>query len=340
LQEAYTCPSRDPDAVSAAWKRADNSLLELLKSDCPIGIIPQHVASVAGDANKVDFELRLIIRTAETRGLKNVFTGYQETAQSLSSSLMSEVIPPDTFLDISSQPFAHGSDLYWATRGEQINQGAINVLHLEPIKRIAKINEWPLITGLVRDPGVSKEVYLANAVDETAKHEIAHSVLPYKNAIVTKRIGAGTTESSILEELKAESVGISLFLHQFEGREAELEEQAKLHLLSKIGVTFDSLVNKSSEVGSSGERYYYAAVTVFDCLLESGSLERNDDGTYTIIDAVQGLRAISSLGQEVLSKFYANQDSNSDKVVDYIGSIRALKQKTSIVQLGDDLRIV
>jgi len=120
MAETYGSRETTSEKLFYQWQALLRSFVTLAETGCPIMLTPQNCASVAGEANKVDVELRFGIRTNRTRDLESACTLLRKPAQEIidqhKESLKTPyLIPPVIF---NFQPFAHGPNLFWYTMGE------------------------------------------------------------------------------------------------------------------------------------------------------------------------------------------------------------------------------
>lgn len=331
LAQAHQTEGQDPQKVGEAWEKVENNLFELLETNCPVFVFHSREMSV-GDGNIVDLEERVNIRTSETRADEEAVRIYVERISNLNKQYQFDSNPP--LFVIANQPSAHGPNTYWRTRGQEVG-GRLNIIHPEPCEDVAKLNELPLIEALI--PGAinadAEARYLHAAVEETVRHELGHSLAPSEDSTVRTRIG-NNAEMKILEELKAETVNMLMLNVEDMGAEEQY-----FAIMAKIGVSLDALKNKSSERGSSGERYYVPALAVVDRLLDCGTLIRNQDGTYKVENIEIGIRAIASIAEDLLTNYYCNPDCTPNQHIPWkANELRDLANtKSNVAQLLSDL---
>lgn len=338
LSEAYGSTETDVKKLPDLWEELSSLAVELAQNECPIMLIPEATPSVAGEANKVDAELRFGFQTKETKELKDYLKTASAKAEKLNllhqdalatkDRAIPEIVP-------NSQPFAFGPNLYWMTRG-QSDKGYI-FLHHNSITEVAAKRERPILERSIEGFSLNEAAYGRASVRETALHEIGHAVLSREDDDIHKRLGV-SPEADILEELKAETVGIKIFVETLDKTEENYSEKIKNQFFAKIGTLADYLLNKSSEIGSSGERYYYAAIALFDVLLKEGVLKEKDD-KYEITDAEKGLELIASAGTELLESFYANLEVTPEQVIASGKQLRAKKDTEPLKRFIENLKI-
>jgi hypothetical protein len=337
LSEMYGSSETDLEKLPKQWEELNKMAVNLAQDGCPIMLVPEATPSVAGEANKVDVELRFGLQTNETQKLKRYFKIASNTAQNFNvqyqealadkSRQIPEIVP-------NIQPFAFGPNLYWMTRGQ--SEPGFIFLHQGPITEIASQREKPILDRTIEGFSLDEISYGKAAILETGLHEIAHAVTPKEDDNVDKRLG-NSPEAAMLEELKAETVGIKILKETLDKSDPNYLETVKNQFFAKIGTLCDYLLNKSSEIGSSGERYYYAAITIFDLLLENEVLKEKDE-KYEVIDAEKGLELIANLGKNVIESFYANLKITPEEVKSYGSELRSKREKESIQRFLKNLK--
>ncbi|MDD4607234.1 MAG: hypothetical protein PHS07_02795 [Patescibacteria group bacterium] len=313
------------ETLDKNWKELYAQFGKISQSECPLMVIPQGNASVAGDASKVDIELRLGVKTLETREMENEFQSYRQTAQFMLDKV-------DTGLDekykipevnLNYQPFAFGSDLFWMTRGESDEKTISS--HVNSVADVAIVRELPLLQKTFLEMKTDQADYTKLAVDETVRHEIGHSVASWEDKKVLKRIGTGFN-ADVLEELKAETLGAEFFYQK--AIEANLDStEIKKHFSAKMGAMCDYLANKDKK--SEADRiYYYSGVAMFDKLLEQGVIVMSESGQYEITDAKKGFEVLGEIGKDILNNFHTNSKIKPKEVKQNLkGFIQGLKEK-------------
>lgn len=331
---AYKIKGTDIHQLNKSWQECDEVLIELLKTNCPIFVFPQHISALAS-GNIMDLELRINMRTKETRDIEERYEQLLEHVAEINMQYGFDRKPP--LLVVANQPSAHGTNLYWRTRGEELG-GKLSIVHPEPIEKVAELNEIPLIEKLfpnaLENVGIKR--YLRATFNETIRHELGHAVLPLDEPIMQERIGKSEYKY-IIEELKAETVNM-LILQADKDMPLELKYEK---VLAKIGTCLDVFMNKSHEEGSSGERYYIPALLIMDELLQSNVISRNSNGTYEIEDPELGIQSIAQIGKYILDNFYGSTLDNYEEMVsEYVSKIRQMLYSPTISQLLSDLTLI
>jgi len=324
MSAAYGSDEKDPEKLLAIWQSTYDFSAKVIAEGCPIVIIPQACATVAGAANKIDVEMRLGLITGKETNLMENSKSLQLTAEEKKKSLMADSqdgvlskdysIPP---VVVTTQPFAFGPNLYWNTEGESGENRIL--IHTDANTDIALEYYLPMINQVFKLEKVNHDGFVAAATKEAITHELGHMIMTCDDKNVKARIGYGTySEAEILEELKAETLGASILYAERSktpGHNFETEFQAIL------GTIMHYVFNKSSSSSTSGERYYYTGAYILKKLLEQGVLT-TDNGNYRVTDHKKGMKTISAIGDDVVKEFYSNTSSNSDRVVDFIETIK------------------
>ena len=283
--------------------------------------------SVAGDAAKADLEIRMGLRTAKTREQEaKVITPMSNKVDSINSNnqgILTDLEPARILL--CNTPFAFGPNLYWDTRGEERQ----NIVHPDANERNARLKELPFIRSLgITEATVSDEEYIQVALFGTIAHELGHKVLPATDSKVVQRMGI-TAGSNVLDESKAEGYGFVL--------QDEVADQKLLARLAAIlGTNVDYLLNKSSTLASSGERYYLTGYQVVQELQLAGFIGANGQ-----IDTANEQAAATSLrgfGNKVLS-YYTDPNITPANVDSYLAELRTQTgQKLGVTDIIAQLR--
>lgn len=317
MEKVYGSEKTDRKRLDDQWGRLRKTVYRSLEKDCPVSLIPQGTPSVAGDAEKVDVEIRLEIRTPQTKELEKSLHLKQllELAQKIIDQNQA-VLSNKNFkvrTSLTFQPFIFGPNIHWLTTGE--SQEGLTLTHENSVREVADVFEIPLLEKMFPQEKQDVGLYETAAVLETELHEMGHEVLSIDDDAVAKRIGESGSESTIIEELKAEAIGMHL-LDQALGQGIEGID-AKQQLVAKLGTTLNFLVNKSGDAGESGERYYLTGMAVLYRLLHvSGVIGKTEKG-YEILDARKGIKALAEMGQELI-RLYADGKTTPEKIVEYV----------------------
>lgn len=320
VSEAYGSDSVTPSQLYNQWKELMIEMRNLAIEGCPIMLVPQACPSVAGKAAKVDVEMRLGLRSPEVVEMEHEYEAIRQQSVELnkeySSALEKAVEVPALILN--SQPLAHGPNLYWMTRGEADSDRIIS--HTNAVREVAMAKEMPLASKVLGNILIDETAYALAAAGETITHEFGHTVLPMGDKRVRERIGSGGNQA-VIEEIKAVAGSMTLIDRAIKNNTLPDAIDPKMQLVAKIGTVANYFVSKSSEVNSSGERYYYAGVAVFDRLLSKGLL-KPDNGVYKLGPIKKCIEAIGEVGREVMD-LYANTETTPEKVAEFVQALRA-----------------
>lgn len=322
----------DPKTLEDSWQDLYDRGAELAEKGCPLMLIAQGDASVAGEADKVDVELRFGLQTRESRRAVGSFEKLCKIARALNKQYRDslEELPPTQKIVLNIQPLAFGPNLIWMSQAETSETKV--VAHMNPVVDAAVMKELPLLEKLKMAGESDGEWYRAAALLETVLHELGHTVMPTEDDRVDKRIGS----HEALDELKADTIGMLLMargmvLHP------SLRKIAERQLIAKIGTIANYLTGKSSVAHSAGEPYYLAGAAQLVALLESGALAESE-GRYVVTDARAGIEALAELGDSVLQRFYVDKASTPKKVAKYFAELRKLKEDPRLKRFVEVLR--
>jgi hypothetical protein len=286
-------------------------------------LIPQGCSAVSGEAGKVDAEIRLGLKTKETKEQESNFNNFTATAQEIinrhQDSLAKEYKIPS--VSLSYQPWAFGPNLYWLTRGESDESQILS--HTNAVTETALAKEIPLLKKIFKTAKIDDQEYAKASVTETVLHEIGHNVFVASDQKISKRIGA-SVEANILDELKAETVGLKVLSETAQKGNLPPGLDLKTQLLAKLGTNFDYLKNKSAQKSSAGEPYYICGATIIGGLLAKGLIRKKDSG-YEISDPAASIQEIVNIGDKVLA-FYTNSATKPTDVKNYIKELRNKSQ--------------
>lgn len=260
----------------------------------------------------------------------NKFTNIaQEILNDNRNSLAKDYKVPD--VNLNYQPWSFGPNLYWVTRGESGEDQILS--HTNAVNEVAVANEVPLLKKMF-NKDLDNSRYAKAAVTETVLHETAHNVLDSEDKKISKRIGK-SFETGILEELKAETVGLKILLTASQRGELPKGINLEDQLLAKLGTNLDYLKNKSDKKSGSGEPYYICGTAIIGALLEKGFIKKSSSG-YEITNPEACVKEISGIGDKVLS-FYTNSEGKPADVKEYIKELRSKGQAPLIKDLIKEL---
>ncbi len=295
--DTYGSSSQDPEEVAQQWQRLLSAFHDLMLDGCPLMLVPQTVPAVADAANKVDAELRLGFRTRESLELEQKLEQFYEVVQDISTEeepfLEKSFVLPKVFSN--HQAFAFGPNLYWMTRGEEGVEKI--VAHTNAVRDVARATALPALQK-VFEGEVDEASYDKAAVVGNCLHEWGHMILPKEDVAIRERIGA-TPETDVAEEIKADSGNMKI-VHRALEKGVSLDVHTQLY--AKLADICDYLANKSSELGTSGERYFTTGVAIISELLEKGHVVPSGD-RYKIVDDREAIVAIAEFHDRFLELY-------------------------------------
>ncbi|MFA7662296.1 MAG: hypothetical protein WCX88_00055 [Patescibacteria group bacterium] len=312
LASAHNLKQTDFEKNYKRWTKLSEQLVKLANSGCPIVIDFQGYSSVTGEAEKVDPELKLGLKTAETKKLEADIKPYQKEAKNLtqekSHALNESLKTPKPQLSIV--PLAFGENTYQSTRG--VSDKISIIVYIDKITEVATKREFPLIKKIFKDISYP-EKYNEAAIRENVLHELGHTVMVSEDENVIKRIDVGD-EVNILEESKAEMVGMTILKRRLKKIKDDVERNklAEIQFIAKLGTIFDSLVNKSPQ-GDSSPNYYYPALVMIDELLKN-EIIIPDGEYYKITNSYQGINILADKGLNILEKYYIDETATPNNV--------------------------
>lgn len=319
IARAYGSKETDPEKLDEMWDNLNTKTQELALAGCPLMIIPQGATAVAGEAEKVDIELRLAFQSEYTKKLEKLVDEYRFMAQNIVDSnqgvLNKHYEVPRQILNI--QYFSFGPNLTSITQAET-GEGFI-ASHINTIAELAKAKQIPLLEKLFPGEKINSEDYKDAAIIETSLHEYGHSMISTDDKKIHKKIGSGKA-ADVIEELKAETLAAKLLWDKHGGD----DEILKRHFLAKMGTVCDFLKDKSEK-----EEYYYPAIIMVHRLISQGAIAEKNGG-YEIIDCRKGVQALADLGMEILENFYLKKESNPADVREYFKQIKELEKEEKV----------
>lgn len=319
MSEVYGSDNIELKKLDKDWKNLYKIEADLNKTDCPIMLLPQGSASVTGEAGKVDIEMRLGLRTEETKRREKEFVVFKNIAQdfideSRGSFEKESTVPEITF---NYQPWAFGPNLNSVTVGE--SEKSQILVHANADREIVKQRELPVFKKIFSKEEPNLDEYLKAVINENTLHEIGHSVLDSEDKNIHKRIG-GSFESSVLDELKAETIGLKILQISEERGTLPPEINLRNQLLAKIGSSLNYLKNNSSQKGEDGEEYFICGATIIGRLLGKGLIKQNDDG-YELGETKDCLKEIVLISDQI-RPLYTSEDSRPSNVKFFINDLR------------------
>ncbi len=316
MSETYGSSETNPQELNEKWRTLYQTVTELAQDGCPIMFIPQATPMVAGDANKIDTELRFGFRTKEALSLEKELdlSGIKECAQEYSDLLRGGINKKTKIPEamVNFQPFAFGPNLTFFTTAESTEKSIIS--HHNVLNEIAD-NEMVLAENLLQKK-FDREKFRKICISSTTTHELGHLILPIEEETTTKKLGSASY-TNVLEELKGETTGLKiLFDYYKKNKTVDLEA----NLVYEIGALADYLINYSINDKSEGERYHLTGVAIVNRLIEKNVLIKVDDH-YETGDPEKVFEVISELAEETIS-FYIDPKKSRKDAKDYLEKIR------------------
>lgn len=331
MAETYGSAQTNPELLFDQWQQLLRRCQELAEEGCPIMLMPQNCPAVTGDANKVDVELRLGLRTKRTNALEKQFEPFQARTRQIvdqhRAALDKQIETPKVL--VNYQPFAFGASLYLNPLAE--NSDRMVITHTNAIEDLATQDDIPSLKKMF-GLDVDSDAYSSAALRAAGTHELGHTVLLNTDRAVARRVGA-SNDAWILEELKAEATSVKIIQETTKEKQSDvkLEEQ----FIAELG-TLCSYLTGSSEAGSMGERYYFAAIAILHRLAEAGVIERRGD-SFTITDPAKGMEVIAGLADEIIA-LYANEQTKPKDVRAFVANIKKSLASPTIKQFVERLK--
>lgn len=331
LAATYGSKEVNPKKLYEMWSNLSQQCTNLIAEGCPVVLIPQGTAGVAGDANKVDAELRLGFRTKKDIEAEKGFVQLRNFAQHFLDNLQG---PDKEHHEIprvllNHQPFAYGPNLYFFTPAEAGDQSISG--HTNAIEEFASYTEQPLAEKILGKKLQTSE-YQKMALHTTMAHELGHQVVSSEDEEILQRIGTGS-QADILDELKAETVGAKQLYHAT--KEGILEIDLEKQLESYVGTISSYIAKNASETGSFGERYHFTGIAMISALLNEGALKKSGDH-YKITSVEKAWQTLDKLADEVLS-CYTDQNFGKKERNEYVKKIKALAKSEAVTQFKEKL---
>ncbi len=209
VSETYGSKETDLKKAYKLWTGLNAQCSELAQDGCPVMLVTQECQGV--HENKTDIELRYGQRTERALKMEKWFNKVRDYAQEYLNKIRDpkkeEFEIPKVLLNF--QPFAFGPNLHFFTTAESGDE--IILTHTNAVEDVANFIEMPLAEKVLGKIDVSEKKYRQGALISTAMHEIGHTVMSNEDDEIRKRLGKDSS-AWILEELKAETVGLKLSL--------------------------------------------------------------------------------------------------------------------------------
>lgn len=293
MADTYSSTETDPEVLHQKWNELMADMRELAVAGCPIMLIPQGDASVAGSANKVDTEIRLGFITKDSHKLRETMQPFRQSVEKMieaQAPYMDKTYPVPPV--ITNYQIAFGPNLYWTTRGEEGLEKL--VAHLNAVVDVAVAYGYPAIQKMFTNTMKIEDFEAASQMDNTL-HELGHVPLYKEDKKIKERLGS-SKEVGVLEELKADTVNQKLaWEHVQAGNKENLDLEAQF--MAKMGDICFYLTQKSSNPDFGSAKYYYAGVAMLERLFEKGIIKKAGE-KYTVTNLQEGVHALADLGDE------------------------------------------
>ena len=210
MAETYGSAQTNPEALFDQWQQLLRRCQEIAEAGCPIMLMPQNCSAVTGDANKVDIELRLGLRTKQTNALEKQFEPLQARALQITgryrAALDKQIETPKVL--VNYQPFAFGASLYLNPLAE--NSDHMVITHTNAIEDLAAEDDIPLLKKMFGFNHLGTIGILPEFIFSIAFGSYAYIFAPLsKRLFIIVIVGESLTSS--VPDLKA-SPRIAIFL--------------------------------------------------------------------------------------------------------------------------------
>jgi hypothetical protein len=316
MADAVQSEEKDPEKIYKVWQEVFISFRNLMNEGCPIMLMPQKTASVAGDANKVDWEIRFNFRTAQAKELENTLQPYRALAGEINKSIEAYLdkqrdIPP---VFVGEQFVASGPNTNWFTRGEA-DEFSI-VAHSNAVLDVARIGALPSLQKIFGNEVIGQEDFEKATLVDNSLHELGHAVATKRDDAILRRVG-GKNNAKIIEELKADSTALKLVLLRLQ-KDDQGAVDYRAQLYAKLGDVCDYLKNKSKDTGA-GKPYYNDGVAIISRLFDKQILVKKGD-YYHITDDLKAIEAVAEISDEIIELYTTGTPV---KVEEYLNRITA-----------------
>lgn len=330
VAETYGSTETNPPKALDLWTGLNAQCSELAQEGCPVMLITQECQGV--HENKTDIELRYGQRTERAMKMEKWFNKVRDYAQVyLNKKLGSQPKYDIPKVLLNFQPFAFGPNLHFFTTAESGEK--IILAHTNAVEDVANYIEMPLAEKILGKIEVSEKKYRQGALISTAMHEIGHNIITSDSDEIRKRLGKDSS-AWILEELKAETVGLKLVYEA--AKKGDIKVDLKSLLISEIGIMSGYLVRNSSKPKSMGERYHYTGIAMIDALLSNGALKKTESG-YEITDVDRAFKTFSKIAEKVLS-FYIDETKTKKDKEDFVEELRAKAKSQNLIKFKELLQ--
>lgn len=334
LGEVYGSSKKNPKKLKKRWEYLDKLSRELSEDGCPLTLISQNVPTVAGDANKVDFELRVGWKDKKAEIFEQSLKPFQQTAQEIANGYRpnlskASVVP---LPQANRLIFAFGPNVIWHAFAEA-RTSTIQLHHDEMTGYAADLK--PNFDALFPEEEIDDDEYKEAAVASTALHELGHRMLPREDEAIAEKIG-NSVESNVLEEFKAETSAYMILEKTLkEGGTGNIKINA--HVAAKMTDLIGYIKDNSPETGSSTETYYHTGVAILKGLFEAGVLAEKDSH-YMITDHQRFITVIADMGRKISKKYYIGTDTNPEAVILKVEAMRKDRSDPRVVRFLEAIK--
>ncbi|NLG07163.1 hypothetical protein GX553_01760 [Candidatus Peribacteria bacterium] len=299
-QLIHASSKTDGSILLGIWERLQDELAQCTAQGCPIALFAAGGRSVAGNANKMDMELRLGLVTPQcTRMLADMET-LQANAQHLCDEIVREApvqptlhsVPPSV---VAIHAFGFGPNLHFRTGAEALEKRI--VMHPDCMLDDA-LDEEEIANAIFPDllQSIPQEEYIRASAKNYYAHEATHTIFSSNDPQATNRIGSGTAETA-LEETKAEIFSAELLRRM-------PEDQHRAIFASKLAA-YLVLLRDNSPTDGVGVAYYTSGLLGLHALSMAGIVQIEGD-RLVIQDAARGLQVLAEAGTQLMQEFYTN----------------------------------
>ncbi len=294
LAAKISSKTSDPQLALEEWTALETTLANLnVECDCPITLNWGAVPSVAGDANKVDIELRLGWIGEKERALNTEFMGIQEAAQRLKARILpdSDPVPPST----SSQlVWGFGPNLHFRAAAES-NAHRIT-MHPNLIGEEAK-DDFNVMKRLAPElmDSISEEEFTHASLLLLNAHESSHAFDDRDSERMHARFAKDAEVMWVFEEIKAETGSAAIAL------EAGELMNARVTPLAKLGLLINLVLGSAPE--GMGLRYHLSGLLPLHRLFQKGVIQLNA-GSIQVPNLEQILPVLTEQWTEVRRNIY------------------------------------
>lgn len=331
VADVYGSTETKPKKAYDIWTGLNVQCTNLAEAGCPVMLLTQECQGV--HENKTDIELRYGQRTERALKMEKWFNNVRNYAQvfldKISDSKKKGYQIPKALLNF--QPFAFGPNLHFFTTAESGDE--IILVHTNAVEDIANYIDMPLAKKFLGKSDLSEKKFRQSALISAGMHEIGHTIISNEDEAIRKRLGKDS-RAWVLEELKAESVGMKLVYEA--AKKGKVKVDLENLLIAEIGIICGFIMRNSSELKSMGGRYHYAGVAMMDALISSGALKLTSNG-YEITDINKAFKALSKVAEKALD-FYTDKSKTKKEKDAFVDNIMAKATSESLMKVKEILK--